>query len=208
MKKAILVFLFAFSILFVRVHQQTYLALAEETQAVAQEEHAGQGGQTEHEETIGQTIGKWINFAALVAILYLFLKKSLKIQDKFKADAEEIQRSIESARLAKEEAERRLQEMDQKMTEISAEIEKIRANAVREAEEEKKRILESARKEAERLVEFAHREIDAEVNQAKKDLRQQVVEAAVTQSRKIIEREMNDKDHDRLVSDYIEGFGK
>ena len=206
MKKVFFVLLLVFSVLFVRVQDHNTVAAAEETQASAQEEHAG--GEAEHEETIGQTVGKWLNFAALAAILYLFLMKTLKVQDKFKADAEQIQRSIESARLAKEEAERRLQEMDQRMNEMNVEIEKIRANAVHEAEEEKNRILKSARKEAERLVEFAHREIDSEVMNAKKELRKQVTEAAVAQSRKIIQREINEQDQERLISDYIEGFGK
>lgn len=205
--KKLAVAIFFFSILFFRVCDHRMPAYAEEAQTAAHSENAG-GGEAEHEEGIGATIGKWFNFAALVAILYLFLKKGLKVQDTFKAGAEEIQRSIESARLAKEEAEKRLQEMEGQMVELNAEIEKIKAEAVHEAEEEKNRILESAHKEAERLIEFAHREIDGEVRYAKKQLRKQVAESAVDQSRKIIEREIKDADHDRLIADYIEGFGK
>lgn len=204
MRKAAVVILFVFSILFFRVCDPQHFVAAEEAQT-AQAEHSGESG--EH-EGIGQIIGKWFNFAALVAILYLFLKKGLKVQDTFKAGAEEIQRSIESAKLAKEDAERKLEEMDRQLVDMNVEIDKIKADAMREAEEEKERILESARKEAERLVEFAHREIDSEVAQAKKQLRKQVAESAVSQSRKIIERDIKDADHERLIADYIEGFGK
>ena len=202
MKKAGVVFLFLFTLLLFRVCDHPVMAAEA---ATAQAQHSGEG---EHEEGIGQTVGRWINFAALAAILYLFLKKGLKVQDKFKADAEQIKHAVESARLAKEEAERRLGEMDQQMAELSAEIAKIRTDAVRDAEEEKKRILESASKEAERLVELAHREIDSEVRNAKKELRKQVAESAVVKSRTIIEREIKDADHERLIADYIEGFGK
>lgn len=204
--KKIAIALFVFSIFFFRVCDHHVVLSAEETQNAAHAETSG--GEGEHEEGIGQTIGKWFNFVALVAILYLFLKKGLKVQDSFKAGAEEIQRSIESARLAKEEAEKKLEEMEGQMVELNAEIEKIKTEAVREAEEEKTRILESAHKEAERLVELAHREIDSEVQTAKKALRKQVAESAVTQGRKIIEREIKEADHERLIADYIEGFGK
>jgi F-type H+-transporting ATPase subunit b len=205
MKKTAFVILFIFTVLFFRVCDPQRLAVAEEVQTAAQSEHSGEA--SEH-ESLGSIIGKWINFAALVAILYLFLKKGLKVQDTFKTGAQEILRSIESAKLAKEDAERKLEEMDRQLVDMNAEIDKIKTDAVREAEEEKERILESARKEAERLVEFAHREIESEVRHAKKQLRKQVAESAVTQSRKIIEREIKDADHERLIADYIEGFGK
>lgn len=203
MKKALIILFLAISILFVRVHSTSFNAFAEEA-ATAEKEHGG--GETE--EGIGMTIGRWINFAALLGILYIFLKKTLKVQDSFKANADEISRSIESARLAKEEAERRLQEMDQKMTEMNQEVEKIKTNAMQEAEEEKQRILDSAKKEAERLIEFAHREIDSEVINAKKELRKQVADGAISMGKSIIEREMKDKDHEMLIKEYIEEFGK
>lgn len=206
MRKAAVVILFVFSLLFFRVCDPQRFVAAEEAKTTAQAEHSGEGG--EQEEGLGSVIGKWINFAALVAILYLFLKKGLKVQDTFKAGAEEIQRSIESAKLAKEDAEHKLQEMDRQLVDMGAEIDKIKADAVREAEEEKERILESARKEAERLVEFAQREIGSEVRAAKKQLRKQVAELAVDQGRKIIEHEIKETDHERLIADYIEGFGK
>jgi F-type H+-transporting ATPase subunit b len=162
----------------------------------------------EHGDTIVQIIGKWFNFALLIAILYWFLGKSLRVQDKYKTDAELIQKSIESARQAKEEAERRLQELDQRMLQISDEIAVIKSNAEKEAEEEKLRVLEAAHKEAERIVQYARREMENEIEIARKLLRKQVADVAVDKSRKIIEEEINDHDHKRLVQEYIESFRK
>jgi F-type H+-transporting ATPase subunit b len=174
--------------------------------AASQEGEHAQG--EAHEESIWQTIGKWLNFFALVAILYLFLKKTIRVQDKFKADAEEIEKSIESARQAKEDAEKRLRELEQRIEQMNQEVERVKAAAAKEAEEEKQRILDSAGKEAERIVEMAHREIDAEVRRARKELRRQVAESAVGMGRTLIEKEINEEDHKRLVSSYIEEFGK
>jgi F-type H+-transporting ATPase subunit b len=171
-------------------------------------EEAAHGEGAEHKETIWQFIGKWVNFGALVGILYLFLAKSIRVQDKFKAEADEIRSSIESARQAKEEAERQLQAMDQRMQQMSEEVTRIKIHALQDAEEEKKRILDSAQKEAQRIVEMAHREVDNEVRLARKVLRKHVADLSVQQGQKIIEQEINDEDQRRLINTYIEEFGK
>ena len=172
----------------------------------AEESHAEKGAG--HEESIWQAIGKWVNLAALVWILYYFLGKKLRVQDKFKTEADEIKNAIESARQAKEEAEKRLQEMEQKMVQLNEDAARIRAEAATQAEEQKKRILDSAQKEAERIIEQAHREVDVEVVHARKELRKHIAELAVTQGQKIIEEEINEQDQRNLVRQYIENFGK
>lgn len=171
-------------------------------------EEAAHGAEGEHHETIWQTIGKWVNFAALVFIVVLFLRKSIRVQDTFKAEADEIRRSIESAREAKEEAERQMQAMDQRMQQMNEEVTRIKTQALQDAEEEKKRILDSAQKEAQRIVEMAHREVDNEVRLARKQLRKHVADLSVQQGKKIIEQEINDEDQRRLITTYIEEFGK
>lgn len=173
--------------------------------AAAEEAHGAESG---HEETIWQGLGKWVNFAGLAAILYYFLARTLKVQDRFKEDYHQIQRSIESARQAKEEAERRLAELDERMAHVGEEIARLKDEAVHDAEEEKKRILESAHREAERLLEMAHKEIDTEVEVARRELRRQVADLAVEQGHEIIKREIDEKDKKRLMNEYIEGFGK
>lgn len=166
------------------------------------EEHA------EHHESPWQIAGKWINFAVLVALLYFFLTRSLRIQDRFREDYQAIQTSIESARQAKEEAERKLKDLDEKLGGLNQEIARIKGEAAREADEEKRKILESAQKEAERIVALAHREIDTEVDLARRTLRKQVADASVSRGRKIIETEMNEDDQKRLMEEYIKEFGK
>jgi F-type H+-transporting ATPase subunit b len=163
-------------------------------------------GATEHEESWVRVVGRWFNFFALIAILYFFLARSLRVQDKFKSEAEEIQRSIESARQAKEEAEKRMAEMDQRMSQLNEDISRIRTQATLEAEEERKRILESAQKEAERIVDLAHRDMENEVRLARKELRKQVANLAVEQGRKIIEEQINEDDQKRLIDSYIGEF--
>lgn len=169
---------------------------------------AGEHAEGAHEQTIWQTIGQWTNFAVLVGIVYLFLSRTIRVQDKFKAESEEIRHSIESARLAKEEAERQLASMDVRMQQMNDEVSRIKERALQDAEDEKKRILDSAQKEAKRIVDMAHREIDNEVRAARKNLRKQVADLAVQQGKSIIEQEINEEDQHRLIKTYIQELGK
>ena len=170
-------------------------------------EEAGHGA-GEHEQTIWQTVGQWTNFLVLVSLVVLFLRKVIRVQDKFKAQSDDIRRSIESAREAKEEAERQMAAMDARMQQMNDEVVRIKERALHDAEEEKKRILDSAQKEAQRIVEMAHREIDNEVRFAQKELRKQVGDLAVQQGKQIIEQEINEEDQRRLIRTYIDEFGK
>jgi F-type H+-transporting ATPase subunit b len=198
MKKALIIFSILVCAITINV------SFAAEEHAAANEHSASE----EHHQTIPQLLGPWVNFLVLVGLLYYFFKNKVRVQDQFKADYEKIQGSIESARIAKEEAELRLKELDQKLGQLNDDIVRLKASAAKEADEEKKKILEAAQKEAERIVEQAHRDIDSEVEIARKELRKQLADQAVTRSREIIERELNDQDQKRLIADYIERFGK
>lgn len=185
------------------------VAFAAETTSTAEHSAANEhAAGEEHHESIAAIIGKWLNFLILVWLLYYFFTKKMQVPDRFKEDYQKIQTSIESARIAKEEAEKKLHELDQKLAQLNEEIVRLRTAAAKEADEEKRKILEGAQKEAERIVEQAHRDIDAEVENARKELRKQLASQAISRGREIIERELNDQDQKRLISDYIERFGK
>ena len=162
----------------------------------------------EHEETWAQIAGKWVNFAALVTILYLFLSKSIRIQEVFKKESDEIREAIESARKAKEEAERQMALMDERMAQMTEEVAKIKSTSLQEAEEEKRRILDSAEKEAQRIVEMAHREIDSEVREARINLLRFVSNLSVQKGTSIIKEEIDENDQRKLIRGYIDEFGK
>ncbi len=164
--------------------------------------------QEEHGESWVDTVAKWFNFAVLVGLLYFFLVKKMKVTDTFRSEAEEIQRSIESARQAKEEAEKKLKELDEKMMTLTHEIEKIKDQAVKDAEAERLRILEAAQAEAKRIVDLANREVESEVRLAKKQILKIVGNIAVQKGKKIVQDEITEVDQNRLIDDYIGSFGK
>jgi len=205
--KRIAILLLLLSALWIPHASRASLASAE-TATTAQGEHQEAAGSESEGGGLVEEIGRWFNFLLLVAILYLFLKRNIKVDEKFKADADLIQSSIESARIAKEEAEKRLADMEKRMATMNEEVAKVKAETARQAEDERKQILESAQREAEKIVLAAQREVDAEVRLARKKLRKHLAELSVTQGRKIIETEINDQDQSRLIDDFIEDLGK
>ena len=198
----LVVFIFMF---FIPVSHSSF-AIAAESQST----HAGESGHAtaEHESSWKDTIAQWFNFAVLAWLLWYFLTKKMKVTDNFRGEAAEIQKSIESARQAKEEAELKLKELDEKMAGLSQEIARIKDQAARDAETERLRILEAAQAEAKRIVDVANREIEAEVRLAKKQLLKVVGDIAVQKGKKIVESEMTEDDQKRLIEDYIGSFTK
>jgi F-type H+-transporting ATPase subunit b len=178
--------------------------------AESQSTQSGESGHAaaEHEFSWKETAAQWFNFAVLAWLLYYFLTKKMKLTDNLRGEAAEIQSAIESARQAKEEAERKLKELDERMAGMSQEIAKIKDQAARDAETERLRILEAAQAEAKRIVDLANREIEAEVRLAKKQLLKVVGDVAVQKSKKIVEDEITEDDQKRLIEDYIGSFTK
>lgn len=189
----------------INVIHPSFLSAAE-----SQTAHTGEAAHAaaEHEYSWMETAAQWFNFAVLAWLLYYFLTKKMKVTDNLRAEAAEIQSAIESARQAKEEAERKLKELDERMAGLSQEIAKIKDQAARDAETERLRILEAAQAEAKRIVDLANREIEAEVRLAKKQLLKVVGDVAVQKSKKIVEDEITEDDQKRLIEDYIGSFTK
>jgi F-type H+-transporting ATPase subunit b len=177
----------------------------------ASESHASEASHESgesHESSWFTTIAQWFNFIILLGLLYFFLTRKMRVGDTFKAEADEIQRAIESARKAKEEAELRLKELDEKMATLTQEVAKIKDQAAKDAEMERLRILEMAQAEAKRIVDLANREVDSEVRQAKKQLLQMIGDLSVEKGKKIVETEITDEDQKRLIDEYIGSFSK
>lgn len=178
--------------------------------ALASEANAAESHSSEesHGTSWFSTIAQWVNFAVLMGLLYFFLTRKMRVGDTFRAEAEEIQRAIESARKAKEEAEQRLKELDQKMATLAQEVTKIKDQAAKDAEMERLRILEAAQAEAKRIVELANREVESEVRLAKKQLLKIVGDISVEKGKKIVESEITEQDQKRLIDEYIGNLGK
>ena len=100
-----------------------------------------------------------INFLILLFILQRLLYKPFlaKMEERTQA----IQRSLDQAQAARAEAARQQEENETRLRAAHAEAAAIRAQALKEAAEEQRRLVDAARVESQRLVETAKAQMDA-----------------------------------------------
>jgi F-type H+-transporting ATPase subunit b len=125
-----------------------------------------------------------LNFAIVVVIIAWASKKNLPAM--FRNRTASIQKSLEEARKASEDANRRLSEIESRLGHLDDEIHQMRAASEKEALAEEERIKASAAEEARRISESASQEIAAATKAARRDLTAYAADLAVSLASKQI----------------------
>jgi F-type H+-transporting ATPase subunit b len=146
-----------------------------------------------------------VNFVVLLVILTKLLYKPFLA--KMAERTEAIRKSLEEARAARAEAARQQEENEVRLRAAHAEAAAIRAQAVKEAAEEQRRLVDAARAESQRLVESARVQLDADVRRAREELRREVGDLATAVAEKLIRKSLRDEDHRRIVAEAISRVG-
>jgi F-type H+-transporting ATPase subunit b len=146
-----------------------------------------------------------INFLILLFILQRLLYKPFLAKMGERTAA--IQKSLDEAQAARAEATRQQEENETRLRAAHSEAAAIRAQAMKEASEEQKRLVEAARAESQRLVESAKAQMDADVRRAREELRREVADLATAVAEKLVRRSLRDEDHRRIVADAITKVG-
>jgi F-type H+-transporting ATPase subunit b len=125
--------------------------------------------------------GYWIavifDFGLLAALIVFALKKNLP--GMFRGRTKEIQREIQEARKASEEADRRLAEIESRLSRLDTEVASMRSAAEQDAAAEEQRILAAAEEEKQRIVTAAESEITAAAKFARRELKAFAADLAV-----------------------------
>ena len=146
-----------------------------------------------------------INFVILLLILQRLLYRPFLAKMAERTQA--IQKSLDEAQAARAEAARQQEENETRLRSAHAEAAAIRAQALKEAGEEQRRLLEAARVESQRLVETAKAQMDADVRRAREELRREVADIATAVAEKLVRRSLRDDDHRRIVAEAIAKVG-
>lgn len=153
---------------------------------------------------IGNALWTLVIFGLVVVVLGKFawgpLLKSLQAREDF------IRESLEKARLERETAEIRLREYEERLASARAEATAIVEEGRRDADAVKRRIEEDAKREADKAIERAKREIQIATDTATKELYTLSARLATDLAAKVIGRELNPRDHERLIAEAIEGL--
>lgn len=152
-----------------------------------------------------ESIPRIINLLLFVLLLVFILRRPLT--DAFNSRRENIRRDLLRAQEEKNAALAKLEEVEGRLAHLDAEVETIRAQAQKEAEDERVRIERSTEEDARKLREQAQREIESAVKVAKADLRTYAAEQSVRLAEGIIRREIRADDDARLMNEYVEELG-
>ncbi len=165
---------------------------------------AGGGGHGESEPKgwVATDTYKVMNFAVLAIALFFILKKPLS--QALNARITGIKEELESLEKRKQEAEKQLEEYNQKLAKLDGEAEKLVQEYVKQGEEAKVRIINEAQSTAEKLEEQAKRHIEQEFKHAKNQLQAEVLQEALAKAEEIIKTKISSEDQDRLVDEYLE----
>jgi len=145
------------------------------------------------------------NFIVLLVILQRLLYKPFLA--KMNERTEAIKRSLDEAQTARAEAARQAEENAERLRAAYAEAAAIRAQALKEAADEQRRLVENARTEATKLVESAKAQIDADIRRAREELRREVTDIAIAVAERLVRKSLRDADHRRIVDEAIAKVG-
>lgn len=142
-----------------------------------------------------------ISFLILLGLLTKFLYKPfMKYLDE---RARRIKEMTEGARQAEERARRYAEQTHQALNMAREEALRIKEDTRRLSDAERRRVIEEARKEASFLIEEARKGFSREREAVLDKLRSDVAAISVDIARRILNREIKEEDHKRLIEESI-----
>jgi len=128
--------------------------------------------------------------------------KVMEEREQFVAnEIEEAEKSRKEAEIASKEAAAQLAQTREEARTI---IEEARNAGIKQEQD----IIKSAQHEAERLIESAQKDIQLEKERAIQALQDQVASMSVLIASKVIEKELDATDQEKLINDYIKEVGE
>lgn len=154
----------------------------------------------------GDMIFQLVMFLILLALLKKFAWGPL--MGIMKTREEHIAGEINAAESSRLEAKKLVEEQRTMLKEARVEAQGLIEGARKQGDVQRDEIIVLARSEAERIKEAAKLEIEQQKEKAVAAIREQVASLSVLVASKVIERELNAKDQDKLINQYIQEAGE
>ena len=147
----------------------------------------------------------WVN----LLILFLLVKKLFfkPIEKMLEARNAEIEADYSKAKNAQLEADSMREEYEEKLNGAQEKAEKIVSDAVESANLRGEAIVKEAEEKATGMIERAEKNIEAQREAAFNGIKNDVAQMAVDIARKIIEKDIDENDHEELINKALEGLG-
>src|SRR5579863_8744366 len=149
-------------------------------------------------------IFKWINFAIVAGLLLWVFGKLLP--PKFRSNADVISSAITKATVAKNEADRLLQDAESKLANLQKEVAELRAAAERESAAEVDRIRKATQVETQKISVAAKAEIEAAERAARLELKALAAKLAVDGAESLLAKQLTPQAQESLVSAFVKSL--
>lgn len=168
------------------------------------------GGEGAHHADSGVLLTDFLyrclNFAVTFGLLAYFITKP--IRKGLAGRREGIEKALDEAKAAQQNAEARFAEYDDKLTKASAEIEEIYEAIKREGELERTKILANAHEMAQKIEDEAKKSAAREISNARALLRREAASMAISIAEDILQKNFTSQDQTRLVDEYMQKVGE
>jgi F-type H+-transporting ATPase subunit b len=151
-------------------------------------------------------IWRCVNFAVLVGLLGYFVSKP--IRNGLQNRRAEIEKTLADAAAARDAAEAKAREYQEKLAKASAEIESIYVAIRREGELERDKILASAKEMAAKIEQEADAKAASAVARARIELRAEAARLAVELAEELLAKSVTAADQKRLIDEYMQKVGE
>ncbi len=151
----------------------------------------------EHFDFLNSFLFPYINLIIFVVLAYWMLKKPFV--GAIAAKREAFNELMKKAGAAKEEAEKRNQELKRRLDQLDQEVDQIKKQSKDQAEQEAQAILQNAQQLAEHLKKEAKRIAEAEVSAAKATLQQEIIKQVYALSISEIQKTLDEGKQQKIV---------
>ena len=138
-------------------------------------------------------------------IMLLIFKKFLwvPVQEYFAKRADYIESTINEAKDMKEKAIVHINEAEKQARDAALQYHVIIDQAKEEGQKQKQKIVDEAQKEARNKIEAANKEIEAEKVLARAQMKEEIVDIAMEIATKVMNKDMNSKENEALVDEFV-----
>jgi F-type H+-transporting ATPase subunit b len=142
------------------------------------------------------------NFTVLVIILHVTLtgRAVAFISGRKKA----IQEALDEAVKARQDAQKKYEEVEKMLKKAKAEIEEIHDSFTTEGQRERDRIIKNAEREADKIKKQAESTAVQEIKKARFALRAEAVDIAVSMAEELLTKNISTDDQKKITRDFIE----
>ena len=144
----------------------------------------------------------FLAFIVLLLAVFYFSYKPVKKLIKQRGDY--VEDKIKTAETREKESQKLLNEANEEIKAKRIEAMGIVEKAKEDANKERQAILDKAKEEKQAELQRTREEIAQEIEASKDEIHREIVSVALDASSKVLEREVNKKDNEKLIDDFID----